>query len=194
MNRRGFSLIELMIATALSVALMGAVLAILSNIARDTRRLAGAQASSASQNLIELLHRDLSSSRTMIQAPDGSALVLVGHGWIDPATLNPTGRLARTTYQCIREGQTRWLIRQQESMDDPGGPKRWRTLVAANIESLLVNPAVTDSAAPDPRAQADESPNDPPATRAGVAISVPPRVRVQISLDRAAISQEIWVK
>jgi|SRR5579862_4531017 len=194
MNRRAFSLIELMIATALSVALMGAVLAILSNIARDTRRLAGAEAFSASQNLVELLHRDLSSSRTMIQAPDGSVLVLVGHGWIDPATLNPTGRLARITYQCVRDGQTRWFVRQQESMDDPAGPKRWRTLVAANVETILVSPTVADQSASDPRAQNDESPNDPPATRAGAAINVPARVRLHISLDHAAINQELWVK
>jgi len=194
MNRRAFSLIELMIATALSVALMGAVLAILSNIARDTRRLAGAEASSASQNLVELLQRDLSSSRTMIQAPDGSVLVLVGHGWIDSTTLNPTGRLARVTYQCVREGQTRWLIRQQESMDDPGLPKRWRTLVAANVQSLLVSPVVTDQSAPDPRAVMDENANDPPATRFGGAISVPPRVRLHIALDHAEVSQELWVK
>ena len=193
MSRRGFTLIELLLAVTLSVLLMGAVLAVLSGLAREARHATAADPADSRQGVRELLTWDLTNARTMIGAPDGSMLVLVGHGGIARATRTPNGRLVRITYRCEHRNGQSWLVREQQTLDDPARPQPWSELVAGGVTSIAatpLDPPPTD----DPQALADESADLPPAVRAGVIVSVPSRVRLQIAGSVFSIDEQVTLK
>src|SRR5689334_23636928 len=95
-HRHGFTLIEMMVATVLAALLMGGVLLMVTAIGRDRARIARDEAASpgSKSRLIDQFRRDLTSATTMTPI-GGRALILEGHGGIDPQTLAATGRLTR---------------------------------------------------------------------------------------------------
>jgi type II secretory pathway component PulJ len=192
--RRGFSLIELLLAVTLSVLLIGAVLAVLSGLAREAAHTTSSDRSDARDSVKDLLAWDLANARTMIEAPDGSMLVLVGHGAIARSSRTPTGRLVRVTYRCEkREGQS-WLVRQQQTLDDPARPQTWSELVAGGVTSIEVIATDPQNPADDPQATADESADLPLAVRAGAMQSVPARVRLRISGLAFSFDEQLTLK
>jgi prepilin-type N-terminal cleavage/methylation domain-containing protein len=194
MNRRAFSLIELLLAVALSVVLMAAVLAAFGGLARDARRITLAPPIDNVQKITQMLSWDLTNSRTMIAAPDGSAVVLVGHSGIGRDTATPNGRLVRITYRCIHERGDSWLVREQQFLDDPARPMRWRELVAGGVATLNLTPVGQQAIEPDPRAQLDENLDLPLAVRAGTIMSIPPRVRLRMNGPSFALDRQLVVK
>jgi type II secretory pathway component PulJ len=139
----GFTLIELMLASALSVLLIGGVLFSLAALSRDA---AVAETKIQSGNVtatLDLLQWDLTNARSVSQSPDHRTLVLVGHGAIGPDTLRPNGRLVRVVYSCSTRGNVWRLTRQQQYLDDPARPQGWTELVSETISSIQVLPAAS---------------------------------------------------
>ena len=93
MKRPGFSLIETPIGDRVFGRADGGVLAILSGVARDRRRLDAAEVPRPDP-IVARFQWDLANAQTMSQSADGASLSLTGHGGIDPLTLAPNGRLA----------------------------------------------------------------------------------------------------
>ena len=138
--RRGFTLIELMLASTLSVLLIGGVLFALSSLSRDTRATAPKDPTAELKATLDLLQWDLSNARSASQSGDHRSLVLEGHGAIAPDTLRPNGRLARVVYSCQLRGGTWRLTRAQQYLDDPARPQNWTDLVGLGVNAVEVLP------------------------------------------------------
>jgi prepilin-type N-terminal cleavage/methylation domain-containing protein len=139
-NRRAFTLIEMLMATALTALLLGAVLSVASALARDARRARPALAPQNTDAAFDQLRWDIANASSMSASRDGRELVLIGHGGIDSATMRPTGRLARVAYQSTAAG----LVRRQEYLDDPAHPQAWSELLLAGASGIAAEPASLD--------------------------------------------------
>ena len=138
MRSRGFTLIELMLASVLCAILMGGVLAVLGGTARDRKRLGAVEAMTDSRAVADLIGRDLTAADMFSSSVDGRTLVMVGHGAIDHRTLTATHRFVRVTYRVVGREPNVHLIRRQESLDDAAHREDWQGLVAAGVSSIGV--------------------------------------------------------
>jgi prepilin-type N-terminal cleavage/methylation domain-containing protein len=188
MKRDAFSLVEMLVATALAAVLMAAVLTIAAGVSRDRRRLEVSESTPSPDVMIERIRWDLTNASAMIPSPDGLNLTLIGHGGIDRQTLRPTGRLARVAYHCRRVGSTHCLVREQAYLDDPANPNPWRDLVACDVASLRLAPLSTDA---DP---VDEE----LYLRAGgpnrVPLHVPSRAQLQLGTTSGLVIRELVLR
>lgn len=138
MRERAFTLLELLVATAVALVLSGVLLAITSGTLSSWRRQEGERAASVSaQSALDLLARDISSS---LQRRDGgvwlavdiadSLAALDGHGWrVSAARLRPAGASSIRTPGGDPESR-RALA---EARFGVGGA--WLRLFSANMES-----------------------------------------------------------
>jgi type II secretory pathway component PulJ len=192
MNYRAFSLIEMLVATVLASVLMYAVLLVAANLSRD-RKLLTSMNSDPPQPVVDLLRWDLSNADTASQQADGKILVLIGHGGIDRATLQPNGRLAQITYRITNRPLTGTLVRQQEYLDDPVRPDAWQELVAAGATDIGIQPASGDVS----YVSNDNmvSPLDAPWRRNSfTTMRLPSRIRLHIDMKPLGVDEELWIK
>ncbi len=138
--RRGFTLIELMLASTLSVLLIGGVLFALSALSRDTRGTIARDPATELKGALDLLQWDLTNARSISQSADHRVIVLEGHGAIVPDTLLPNGRLAKVVYSCQLRGNTWRLTRGQQYLDDPARPQNWTDLAGVGVNAVEVLP------------------------------------------------------
>jgi len=169
MNRRaaaGFTLLELMLATVLTVVLMMGVMMVITTL-RTSPALAGpnVEATDAQQGdpgaiashaasverWIDLLRRDLRHADT-IDATGGNTVLLVGPLGLDAAGRAMTHRPVEVTYRLTeRDGRT-WLFREQAALDLPSNRHRQRDLVLTGITAFTLESRVL----PAPAEEADQ--------------------------------------
>jgi prepilin-type N-terminal cleavage/methylation domain-containing protein len=174
MNRRAFTLLEMLLAIVLSAMLMAAVLVVLGGVARDRQMFRSMNNETGHDVLLAQLRWDLTNAGTMSVSEDG--ITLVGSGALDQRTLAPTGRLVEVTYRKIVTTSGSALVRSQQSLDDPAQPQHWQETIAWNVNELSIS---ADGA--------DVTLNAPP-------MSVPPRVRLRLDIGGNAVDQELWLK
>jgi prepilin-type N-terminal cleavage/methylation domain-containing protein len=133
-NRRAFSLIEMLLATVLVAVLMGGVLMLLGGVNRDVRtmRQISPQDNSA---LMELISRDLSNAIAVRWDEGERWITAAGNVGIDQRTMRSDGRLARVTY---RIDSRNVLHREQIYLDDSARPQPWSELAGMGIRGLTV--------------------------------------------------------
>jgi prepilin-type N-terminal cleavage/methylation domain-containing protein len=183
MKRRGFTLVEMLLASVLAVVLMLALLTMLSGVSRDGKRLrAGAGATSATPYALpERVRWDLVNAQTLeLDRNGGGRVILVGHSAIERQTLTSSGRLVQVTYRTTPDG---CLVREQESLDNPANPDRWSELLAAEVRGFRLTPESIDALA----ANVGEGIST-------TAITVPSRVRLHIETVGWSIDRELWIK
>jgi len=147
MTRRAFTLVEMILATALAAILLGGVLLSTAAVSRDTAR-ARAAAPTEQRGAIDLLQWDLTNAASMREIDEGRTIVLTGQCALDRKMLAPTGRLARVDYRI--DPRTRTLTREQRFLDDTVRPEPWTEIVATDITRLDI---VSNSATTKPDAQ-----------------------------------------
>src|SRR5438552_1574402 len=140
-HHRAFTLLEMLLATMLSVILIGGVLAMSAALARDQKRMSSRPQSNA-EGIVELIQFDLANARSMTQSADGQAIIFIGHGGLDRRTFAATNRLTRVIYRVDPDHAT--LTRRQEYLDDPARPQKWEELVATNVARIDVIAASND--------------------------------------------------
>jgi prepilin-type N-terminal cleavage/methylation domain-containing protein len=182
-RRRGFTLLEMLLATVLAALLMAAVLAMLVGVSRDRRRLTAATNTPRPQALIEQFRRDLINARTITRSRDGRSIVLVGQGAIDRQSLSCNNRYVRVSYRQIQDNRTPCLIREQEYLDNPARSERWSELVAVGVTSFRIIPE-----------SADAWPVADQAEMNAGTTTIASRVRLHIDMTSAAVDEELWIK
>jgi prepilin-type N-terminal cleavage/methylation domain-containing protein len=189
MNRRAFTLLEMLLATALAAVLMAAVLLMLTGVARDQKHLNAAAAAAAvspsaappsARTLVDRMRWDIVNAETIDFGRDGSSVVLIGHGAIDRQSLTGNARFCQVTYR-LASG---CLTREQQYLDNPAQPARWRELVASDVRGFRIAPESTDAF------PADENGGVTSAT----AVTVPSRIRLNLEAQNVSIDQELWIK
>jgi hypothetical protein len=173
---------------------MAGVLAILSGVARDRRRLDAAENLPSPDPIVARFQWDLANAQTMSQSSDGRSMSLTGHGGIDPVTLAPNGRLASVSYRLYRDESMNHLVREQHYLDDPAAPRPWRELIATNVTSFHVvalSPGEPVSELSQPR---DLSTHVRASDSTPAVFTVPARIGLQIVQPTGVIDRELWVR
>jgi len=145
-RRRGFTLIELVAASAIAALLMVGVLMIFTSIVHDRERLMKARTTDAQDvnQLIDLLRRDLASA-VNLPGQSGGDLVMQTSSSLDEQTLTFVDRPALVSYQLVDqagEGKQggRCLYRRQQRTDEPVMPRAMVSLVAYHVRQLQMQP------------------------------------------------------
>jgi prepilin-type N-terminal cleavage/methylation domain-containing protein len=202
-RRRGFTLVEMLLATVLAGLLMAGVLFMTAAVGRDRRRVAADEAGPRRNGVMERMRWDLANAVTMSPQRSGRILVLVGHGGLDPQTLAPTNRLTRVIYEVRGRGRDAALFRQQEYLDEPTRPDRWTELVCADVQAINVADESGDGQPVEREKPADKlAPGDElvpgitlQQTRRGPTVYfVPTRARVRVQHGARLMDEEMWLR
>lgn len=191
MTCRGFTLIEMLLATVLASILMGAVLAGASALSRDRIRMETRQASEYSSAAIELIRKDLISSVAFVgrSTPDG--FELISFNAIDPKSLLPNQRLVRIKYRLSRG----ILVRDQAYLDDSVRVDRFGDAVAIGVTRIDLTALSNDTL---PVRISDDLTERLRAIDRAPAISqatqIPARLRLRIEYQNGAIDSDMVLR
>jgi prepilin-type N-terminal cleavage/methylation domain-containing protein len=172
-RRRGFTLVELVAATALSAVLLTVALGVL----RTVNRPAKAAEADGGGPLAQQLRWDLANA--VVLRTDSGGLTLAGYGSLDPTTMEPTHLPAMVTYALRESAGATWLVRQQQMLDGRGDA--WVELAAGGVAGFTVDAPVTAADRAASTRPAQEDPTPLPFQRLAGVRPVPPRVRVTVT-------------
>ena len=178
-SRRGFSLLELLAASALAAVLMVVLLQVVGSLARSRVVLEGGAAGEEPwrADLVEHLRWDLLNAAEV--TAERNRVVLAGHGSLDRATLSPGHLPVTVVYALERLGGRTWLVRRQSPRGGAGREPGWSELVCPDVTAFGVEEV--EQAGPI-RAGRPAAPF--PARR---------RRRGPLTLDASAASVRVWV-
>lgn len=139
--RRGFTLLEMLLATALTVVLMGSVMAVvidLSKPVKDDRALTDADADSQvpAEPWVAMLRDDIRNADEVFADADG-ALWLAGYLALD-GERRQTHRPAEVRYALVAVGGRKWLVRSQRRLDVVTNERDQIDLVCAGVDRFEV--------------------------------------------------------
>jgi len=174
-NRRAFTLLELLLANVVVAILLGGVLLVISSLGREQRNLASLATTDVDDRVIEALRWDLSNADTARPLPRGRGFILIGQGGLDGRNLSPTSRRTRVIYQITRRANQFCLIREQSYLDDQVRPERWEELVASGIDHLSISGGA-DAKAVEDDMEIDESAAFLPGSSVNLQIGIGERV------------------
>jgi len=164
-----FTLIEMVLATALSASVMVALLGVMTRLTRGQKFAAGLSTQQELEaGLVSLVETDLVNAREFESKTDG--FVLVGFGRLDSTTKQVRHRPVTVSYQVRPAGGRSWLMRQQVYTDPAEGTLTTQELVCAGVEKISLA-GVSGS-------------SDGPTSRPGEGRSVPEAVRLTVSFGR----------
>jgi prepilin-type N-terminal cleavage/methylation domain-containing protein len=137
---RGFTLLEMMIATVLSSVLLIGVLAVVANLGKsanavglgrseDFAAVSGAEAVRAWEPLL----RDDMAGAAAVDATKANELTLVGYGALDATSRRRVHRPVRVVYEIAELDGRRWLIRRQTALDVLTDQNVQRDLVCSGV-------------------------------------------------------------
>jgi prepilin-type N-terminal cleavage/methylation domain-containing protein len=198
LKTRGFTLVEMLLATTLAAILMGGVLTATVALARDRRRMEARTMVDASSGVMEMIRRDLANGAAFVGARDANGFEMVAFGGIDGKTFVGNQRLVRVTYRVVRSAKrdaAGVLVRGQAYLDDAIRPDRWNEVVAAGVKRVVIT-AVSDDG--DAVRLGDEVAErlSGATGRGGVvpAHRVPSRVRVRIEFVDRVVDREMVLR
>ena len=143
-TRSGFTLVEFVAATALTMLLILAVLMVVCSAARGREALASAQRRlSVPERALQLIDQDLLNSD--IVRIEGNTIRLDGHASLNLDTPARRHRPVRVEYTLRTYEGRSWLVRSQKEMDDSVNRKTHSELVCANITGISMENLKSDS-------------------------------------------------
>jgi len=141
-KRAGFTVLELMLATALTVLLMAGVLTVIATLRKPLPEPVGAsdapRAASAHLAAARVIEADLSQA-TRVEA-EGSGLRLESYGGLAETTHERTQRPVTVRYRVKQIGEDSWLLRDQSLLDTPESSSPRSELVASGITRVRLDP------------------------------------------------------
>ena len=155
-SNRGFTLIELVTATALAAMLMVAVLAVLTSINRDRERLAAAKSGQRQDQapLIELLREDLTcsdgfkmTSQNTLVLQTTNSLSKSHPDWQSSSQFQRIDRPSTVTYHLVATDDGKCLVRQQEFSDETVPSSPIKSLLAFQVRRFEVSATAAPVAA-----------------------------------------------
>ncbi len=152
-RRRGFTLVELLVATLLAALLMAAVLGVLKGVTRSQKTLMRRDPDAPwKTRLISQLEWDLANSRSVIPTVDGFQLTgFAGRDFVSGAALHgPTA----IQYAVRNLAGQSWLVRSEAHLDSLNLDNDSLELVCNQVERIVFNSP--DKQAPKPQAKSVE--------------------------------------
>lgn len=131
----GMTILELLVAMALSTMLVVSVLSVLTALESHRRELAKQTTWEPWRHLLaRQLRRDLANARRVHAQP--GRLVLTGYLGTDGPLLQSTFRVAEVTYQLAASGGTSYLVRDERPLDRLTNAVGTRQLMAGDVTDL----------------------------------------------------------
>lgn len=156
----GFTLVELLAATALLSMFMVAAASVTGSLGRTRESmLRDAARAPYFQSPMQTIERDLVNARAY--KLNGQTLTLLGYGLLDAENLSVLHLPSEVTYTVRSAGGRRWLIRTQKSADPLGAQHRLTQPMLGGVRDVVFD--FEQAAAPASSAQQDEIP-EPPET------------------------------
>jgi prepilin-type N-terminal cleavage/methylation domain-containing protein len=181
-NPRGFTIVELLAATALSTLLFLAALSVIRTLGKTELTGAASRRYGWELSLRQQLRWDFANA--VVLRHDEHGLILGGYGSLDPQTFAPTHRPVRVIYSLRDIGTGRWLVREQTSLDPLATDLDSSELLCGNVKSFSITGSY---AARTVSADTATSPQDDPTPvifqKMGDSQRVPDRIRVRIDLN-----------
>jgi hypothetical protein len=118
-NPRAFTLLELLLATALTTVLMIGVLAVVADLGAPEAaagHVPDGERDRAFEACLDLLHEDLGHA-VAVDASRANELTLVGYAALDAAGRERTHRPVRVRYTLEQIDGRSWLVRRQDALD-----------------------------------------------------------------------------
>jgi len=181
-RRRGFTLVEVLVATTLGALLMVAMFMVLAGLGRERKALAQRAAGTVPLQLMELLRWDLVNARTV--RSQGKGVLLSGFGCLDETTMSPRSlQPVDVLYEIQRLGGRSWLTRRQRCSVEPcDGPAE---LVCAGVTELTVTGPALPVNSPE---------KSSPTTRKNEDMRIDRQMRIHLDFDSPAkASIDDWV-
>ena len=180
MNRKAFTLVELIAATALSTLLFVAALSVIRSLGR-VRAANGQPPHGWTLAAREQLQWDLANAIVMRQ--DDHGMILAGYGSLDPQTFAPTHLPVMVIYSLHNINTSIWLTREQSSLDPLLTDENSSELLCGDVEAF----SVTGSYSPRSESTRDSIPGEGDPTpiifqHLTNTQRVPDRVRIKITL------------
>jgi len=144
MTRRGFTLLELLLASALTVLLMVGILSVIgslgSSAVADTRGEGGDVSRTDMPDWMDLLRDDVTHADEM--APGESSLTIYGHAGLSDADRSTTHRPVKIEYRVEQIAGRRWLVRYETALDEMTNRNVRRDLVAGDVGGFALTQRV----------------------------------------------------
>lgn len=139
MRSRGFTLLEMLLATALTAVLVGGVMAVVTSVARPLPGNAASRAGLSQELPIEsvlaMVRDDLRNARALQMSDDG-VLTMAGNMAINATAREQTHRPAVVTYKIEQIGGRHWLVRSQSRLDTLTNEPTQYDLVCAGVRGF----------------------------------------------------------
>jgi len=113
---KGFTIMELLIASALAAILMIGILFATTQLARQTQRLRKVSSPTQFNSMVELLHKDLKLA-TACRVTENQ-IHLQGFMLLDKKTQRPMQQPAQVIYRLVEVGNEHWLMRHQRAINN----------------------------------------------------------------------------
>jgi hypothetical protein len=149
-SARGFTLVEMLLATVLTTILMVGVLAVITTlgtrgaVADSVRPLEGLTDTQAAEACARLVREDLDEA-TNVDATKVGELRLSGYGALDSRSRERTGRPVNVRYAVEEIDGRPWLVRRQESLDALGLDNVLCDLVCEGVRRMELVKTPSDS-------------------------------------------------
>jgi hypothetical protein len=147
---RGFTLLELLLATVLSVMLMLGVLAVVTDLSTDPATIPSRSQTDAARQRqtldawVRLLRGDLTHA-IQVRADTASRVEMLGSGALDERGRSRTHRPVKVSYSLVTLDGQRWLIRRQTAQDSLVAHATQRDLICRGVRRFEL---VAEGAAP----------------------------------------------
>lgn len=148
MNRQsGFTLLELLLASALTAMMMVAVMGLVTQVVRpiDAVDVDGEAGGVVSEAWLSLLRDELGQAHTI--TPGNNRIDLMSFGGLDARSYERTQRPVLVRYQVAEVDGRSWLIRSEKSLDASQQRPARRELVGAGVNRVELVPAVSSNPA-----------------------------------------------
>ena len=141
----GFTIIELMLASALVVVLMVSLMGAMRQIAQDHAQNAGigVELSQLSVLVVDTVRLDMLNA-DRVRSANGE-LAFEGHGGWDFDQLEISHDRVRVTYRIRRIGDKAYLVRTQENLNELTNRNMRTWLIADGIQQIDLRPLVLDT-------------------------------------------------
>jgi prepilin-type N-terminal cleavage/methylation domain-containing protein len=138
--RRGFTILEMLVATALTAVLLVAVFQVIGSLGRSRAALARQADNGAwKSDLLGTLRRDLINSTSVDFHRDG--ITLTGHSSLQHTTLAYEHAPVTVSYGLATIHGRRWLIRTQSARGGLSNESGWTELVCPDVDGFTVKSA-----------------------------------------------------
>lgn len=175
--RRAFTILELLVATALTALLLLAVFHVLGSLGRSRTTLAQQTDSGTwRSDLLQTLRYDLVNATAANFHRDG--VTLTGHGALRRTTLARSHEPVTVVYGLATIHGRRWLVRSQSPRDGLSNDPGWSELICPDVNGFTIRSASSVILAP---------------VNGSANVSIPPVVSVSIDGPAGRIIEETLV-